>query len=212
MSAFTDMECLNSTFESSVSHKGMPFGLTETTVKVKKENCLIIVEHNELKYIYNKWEIDVCREPIHIKESSGAIEVLKKTGNCNSPQKNEEFCKAASKIEAVLQDDGLIFADGEKENLNSDHGRLYCTFLILKSYLRKDVIYSRHRNYEDTLFNSDLKTKETCPVPEKKEVEATEVSPSAVPTEPVPAVNVQPQAPVDNGNGSIPDTNEQGRF
>lgn len=225
---FSDMECLTSSFESVVSHKGKPFGLTNTTLKVVKEGCLVIVEHSELKYRHNKWEIDVCREPVHIKSGTGAIEVLKKKADCNGPGAHPEYCKAVKKIELVLQDDGLIFADGEKEDLKTDHGRIYCSFLLLKSYLRNNFVYSRQGEYEDTLIKSHFnQKKETCVVPEKSAAPAPVPSPApqAVPVKkpeqlrPNMGPNHRPEStPVETRNvqetsqGSIPESTEPGRF
>lgn len=214
--AFTDMECINSAFESVVSHKGQPFGLTNTKLKVSKENCLITIEHNELKYVNKKWEVDVCREPIHIKTGVGAIEVLKKKGSCKSPQANKEYCEAVQKIELILQDDGLIFAEGEKEDLKTDHGRLYCSFLLLKAYLRNNVVYSRHREYKDTLIKSNFVNKEeTCDVTNSKEASVEEKIDHTQKEVPVPMtepVNSSQQIVAPTNGNTIPESNEQGRF
>ncbi|MCO4793881.1 MAG: hypothetical protein KC493_09220 [Bacteriovoracaceae bacterium] len=141
--AFDEMECLNSNFSTTVSHKGAPFGLAKNVLKVEKENCVITIDHQKLKFMKKKFLIDVCRAPVHIKSGAGAVEVLKRESDCGKKSKGE-YCKALKNIENMIQDDGLIFAKGEKENLNTDHGRIYCTYLLVKSYLGVGKVLSRH--------------------------------------------------------------------
>lgn len=149
--SFDDNSCLASSFDTSVMHKGWPFGLTVTKLKVKKENCLIEVEHEKLKFIKKKWMIDICRGPVHIKKGMGAIEVIKKGQKCSN-KKKDSFCFESDEMKIIIQDDGLIFAEGEKEDLNSDHGKIYCSYLLLKSYLNREIIFSRKRNYKGVLL------------------------------------------------------------
>lgn len=117
--------------------------MAKTILTIEKDKCDIVVGHQKLKVLNNRWKIDVCREPVHIKSGVKGVEVLKKVGRC--PNKNAaDFCSAVEKIKEILQDDGLIFAPGEKENLTTDHGRVYCAYQLLGGYLEKDRIYSRY--------------------------------------------------------------------
>lgn len=141
--AFDEMECLNSSFSTTVSHKGQPFGMTDNVIKVSKENCVVTIEHEKLKFMKKKYVIDVCRAPVHIKSGAGAVEILKREGECGKKSKGE-FCKELEFIEEIIQDDGLIFAKGEKENLGTDHGRIYCSYLLLRTYLGTGRVLSRH--------------------------------------------------------------------
>jgi hypothetical protein len=141
--SFDEMECLNSNFSTTVSHKGQPFGITENVITVSKVNCKVTIEHKKLKFMKNKYVVDVCRAPVHIKSGSGAIEVLKRKDECGKKSKGE-FCKELKFIEEIIQDDGLIFAKGEKEDLGTDHGRIYCSYLLLRTYLGKGKVLSRH--------------------------------------------------------------------
>lgn len=141
-----DMACLKGNFQATVSHEGFPFGMTKNILDLSKSNCEITVKHEKLKFIKNKWLIDVCRAPVHIKAgSTSGIEVLKKERECStdSKSKNNEFCQALVQMEKIIQDDGLIFAKGEKENLSSEHGKIYCTYVLLRAYLRHDRVLSR---------------------------------------------------------------------
>jgi len=141
--AFDEMECLNSSFSTVVKHKGKPFGLTQNIIKVSKENCVVSIEHEKLKFMKKKYVIDVCRAPVHIKTGVGAVEVLKRDGECGKKAKGE-FCNELKFIEEIIQDDGLIFAKGEKEDIGTDHGRIYCSYLLLKTYLKTGRVLSRH--------------------------------------------------------------------
>ncbi len=143
-SMFSEKECLDAGFTVDVAHKDkITFGMAKTKLKVMKDKCEIIVSHQKLKFLKNQWKIDVCREPVHIKAGLTGVEVLKKNGNC--PNKSApDFCEALVKIREIIQDDGLIFANGEKENLTTDHGRIYCAYQLLGGYLDGNRIYSRY--------------------------------------------------------------------
>jgi hypothetical protein len=43
-------------------------------------------------------------------------------------------------LDQLIQDDGLIFASGKRDNLTDDHGKIYCVHQLLLSYLRKGQI------------------------------------------------------------------------
>lgn len=155
LTVFTDNECLDASFSTTVIHKAFPFGLSKEALTIKKENCVIDIGLERFKFLKNSWQIDVCREPIHIKEEGASgPEVLKKVGVCDK-QKGSEFCSAWKKIQTVVQDDGLIFAKGEKEDLRSEHGRVYCSYLLLKRYLDDEKVMSRHQTYSNMLFPKD---------------------------------------------------------
>lgn len=142
---FTDEECLNAEFSAKVSHPAQPFGWTDTIFQIDKQGCVITIFHQKLKWIEKKWVIDVCRGPVHIKIGAGAVDVLKRKGVCREEDTDGvEFCVAFDYLIQTIQDDGLIFAAGEKENINTDHGRVYCSYLLISTYLGKGTIYSRH--------------------------------------------------------------------
>ena len=157
VASFTDMECIDSNYTTEVKHKGQPFGLTENILKVSKDRCVVTIEHEKLKYMKNKWILDVCRGPVHVKSDKGSIEVIKRKGECLKNSK-QEFCATLSSIESIIQDDGLIFADGEKEDLSSDHGKTYCAFLLMKKYLRDGMIFNKGQEYSNTLEASKIKS------------------------------------------------------
>ena len=143
-SMYSEKECLDSAFSASVSHKNKKtFGMAKTKLEVKKDKCEITVSHEKLKFVKNKWKIDVCREPVHIKSGVKGVEVLKKRGQCPN-QHSADVCDALNTIKEVVQDDGLIFAPGENENQTTDHGRLYCAYQLLGGYLDGGRIYSRY--------------------------------------------------------------------
>ncbi|MBI2519340.1 MAG: hypothetical protein HYV97_02940 [Bdellovibrio sp.] len=148
-SPFTDNECLEGTFTTKVSHKAFPFGLTETKLEIEKKDCRIVVRHEKLRYLTKQWDVDVCRGPIHIKYGATSVEVVKRQGVCKTL--NNEYCKMSDELFKVLQDDGLIFAPGEKEDLSSAHGRVNCTYLLLKSYLEGASVFARQESYEGLL-------------------------------------------------------------
>ena len=108
--------------------------------------------YERYRYLRKKWSIDVCRVPIHIKSGTDAIDVYKRIHECNQANQEESFCEEKSLIENVILDDGLIFAQGEKEKLNDDHGMVYCSLLLMNAYLDKAIIFSKDLSYSETLF------------------------------------------------------------
>lgn len=154
-SMFSDMECLGGNFESKVEHKSAPFGLSKKILSLSKSDCMITISHEKMKFLKSNWVIDVCRGPVHIKKTDGAVEVLKRAQGCKTG--SSLYCKELKTIETILQDDGLIFADGEKENISTEHGKIYCSFLLVKKYLREGFIFNRGKKYSGVLFSAKTK-------------------------------------------------------
>lgn len=143
--SFTDNECLNSYFDVEISHSRFPLGLLAQKLIMKKDLCKIDIKYTRYQFLDKIWEIDVCRGPIHIKKESFGTHILKRPELCNQLSE-DTFCKNTYDILSILQDDGLIYAPGEKENLGSEHGQVYCTFLILKAYLERGYIFNRQED------------------------------------------------------------------
>jgi hypothetical protein len=132
-------------------HKGPLFGLLKQEFVIEKKNCIVHVLHR--KYLPKEWFIDVCREPVHIKVTSATgVDVAKKDNECIHKDKSKDtgnFCSQYFALMDVIQDDGLIFAEGDRDNLSSDHGKTYCSYLLLKKYLNNSVIFSRYTEVPD---------------------------------------------------------------
>ncbi len=144
--AFAGSECFDKNYKISITHKSAPFGLLSKTIAVEKNKCAISVSHNSLKYKNISWKIDVCRKPIHIKETTGSISVIRKIGACSTVK--NKFCSEYLTLKKVIEDDGLIFAEGDKSDLNSDHGKMYCTYLLLNKYLDESLVFNSGTNYD----------------------------------------------------------------
>ena len=130
--------CFNKNFKASISRKVLPFGLINRSIIISKKDCVAFVEYSAYEFKKISWEVDVCREPIHIKKESSSVEVLKYSENC---EKNKDFCDERESLLSIIQDEGLIFADGARENLDAAHGKVYCTYLLLSHYLNKRRIF-----------------------------------------------------------------------
>jgi hypothetical protein len=170
--SFSDSQCLNASFQTKIEHKGSPFGLFKNILDIKKEQCHITIDQYTMKVLHSHWSIDVCRHPVHIKEGDDEVDILKRISDCKTPTKAEaEYCSQMNEILRVIQDDGLIFAEGEKEKIDSDHGRVYCTYLILQTYLISGNVLNRFYDYEQVLPRVENKFKKAAMV----------VKPSVVP-------------------------------
>lgn len=142
--AFEFSTCITEDYEAKVSHKSAPFGLTNTHLAIQKEGCTLVLNYVQYDFMKNRWEIDVCRGPVHIKSGSTSVDVIKREKGCPG---EEDYCEEVSKIFSVIQNHGLIFAPGEKEDLKTDHGKFYCAFELLKSYLEDGIVLSK--NYQE---------------------------------------------------------------
>jgi hypothetical protein len=176
---FTSNECLRKSFEVNVNHKDFPFGLLDVKIGIEKEGCNLTINHQKFKYMTSQWSIDVCRGPVHIKKGTGAIDVIKKTNNCSDASK-DNFCLELKDLSVKIQDDALIFAEGIKENLSTDHGKAYCSFLLLQRYLGDSIVFNSENDYEDNLellkgVKKKLEVKELNEIPRPVMEEGTQV-------------------------------------
>lgn len=148
---FSPKSCLDSVYKMKMTQKGPLFGLLKQEFEIDKKNCLIHVTHQ--KYLPKEWFVDVCREPVHIKVSSATgVDVAKKERSCLNTDKTRDtsnFCSQLFDLMDVIQDEGLIFADGDRDDLNSAHGKTYCAYLLLKKYLNESVVFSRYTDVPD---------------------------------------------------------------
>lgn len=176
---FSSKACLDSNYKMAMIHKGPLFGLLKQEFIIEKKNCIIHVTHR--KYLPKEWFIDVCREPVHIKVTSATgVDVAKKENECIHKDKSKDtsnFCSQYFILMDVIQDDGLIFAEGDRDNLSSDHGKTYCSYLLLKKYLNDSVIFSRYTEVPDI-----FQDRQTAPatVPKAEEIKKEETSVNSV--------------------------------
>lgn len=168
-SRFSPKSCVDASYKMKMVQQGPLFGLFKQEFMIDKKDCLIHISHK--KYFPKEWFVDVCREPVHIKVSSATgVDVAKKEADCINVDKTREtsdFCSQYFDLMDVIQDDGLIFAEGDRDNLTSDHGKTYCSYLLLKRYLNDSIIFSRYTDVPDIFLE---RTKDV-PVGPKPEVE-----------------------------------------
>ncbi len=155
--AFNGNECLGANFQLNISHQGKPFGLSKVSLDIAKDGCKITLSQEKFKYLKKSWSIDVCREPVHIKKDGGS-EVLKKKRKCTKSG-DDEFCENKKLILTTIQDDALIFAEGEKEKIGTKHGKSYCAYLLIKQYLTDSIIFNRGQDYSKLFENGYTTTK-----------------------------------------------------
>lgn len=141
---FNTEECIQSEFNTTVSHKGWPFGLHDVILKIDKKQCQVSVYHERFKYLKKNWNIDVCRGPVHIKMGTNSVEVFKRRSSCDNGGESSGYCSRYEELKRVIQDDGLIFAQGQKEDINSDHGRVNCLYILVQEYLNNGFVFSLH--------------------------------------------------------------------
>lgn len=159
------IDCIAAKFDINISHKSSPLGLFSRKLSVNKDKCIISIQHEKYKYLKNSWEVDVCRSPVHIKKMGRRTKVIKRDHNCRDKGKGS-FCSHYACIKNKIQDDGLIFAKGEKEDLGSEHGKAYCTYLLLEHYLGGNTVFnSKDRHFE--IYKTSAE--QVVPVPKEKD-------------------------------------------
>ncbi len=143
---FSSKACLDANYTTKIEHRGPLFGLLPHELVLEKKNCLVKISYR--RYLPKEWVVDVCREPVHIKVSSATgVDVAKKTSDCLKADKSRDtsnFCSQYFDMIDVIQDDGLIFAEGDRDSLSTPHGRTYCVYLLLERYLGDSVLFSRY--------------------------------------------------------------------
>ncbi len=179
---FSSKSCLDANFSLTMNHRGILFGLLSQELTIDKKDCIIKVKHR--KYLTKEWIVDICREPVHIKTAaSTGVDVAKKVAPCHGEEparETENFCGQYNELMNFLQDDGLIFAEGDRDDITTNHGRTYCAYLLLKKYLDDSVLFSRYTDVPN-LFTGGIEPSFPAERVEKKEevvVPASEATPA----------------------------------
>lgn len=184
---FSSKSCLDATYKMKMVQKGPLFGLLKQEFVIDKKGCIVHISHK--KYLPKEWFVDVCREPVHIKVTSATgVDVAKKEAECINFDKSKDtsdFCAQYFDMMDVIQDDGLIFAEGDRDNLSSAHGKTYCSYLLMKKYLNESVVFSRYTEIQDIFLEKakDVQAPVLVPKPEvdvKKEDQEAKLNPPPV--------------------------------
>ncbi len=187
-SKFTSKQCLDADFSTIIDNEGKFFGLLKNKLSVKKNKCDIEVSFKGI--LETVWKIDICREPIHMKVTSkGSQSVYKRDAECEKKDKTD-FCYFRNELILNIQDQGLIFAPGQKENLEDSHGQVYCVYLLLKKHLDKGALFSLLDSNIDIFSDS-----ESCSLPTSTEKNEVQVNAEALSSnekeEPAPQKKVE---------------------
>ena len=167
---FSSKVCLDAKFQMEVINEGKFFGLLKNNLRIEKDGCISSISFKNI--LETTWLVDICREPIHIKVTSkGNQSVVKRIKKCSSSDQTD-FCLQRRELLETLQDYGLIFAQGEREKLNTQHGQVYCTYLLVKRYLDGGVLFSK---YDEPINIFTGKVKEV--VPDTTQESGTKTSP-----------------------------------
>lgn len=141
---FTAKECLESEYVTGIKHEGKFFGLLKSSLYITKNKCLLDIKFKQI--LETNWLVDVCREPIHMKVTSkGSQDVYKRIRKC-SKSSESDFCSFYNHLSEVMQDHGLIFAEGDRESLSTAHGQTYCAFLLLRQHLENGRLFSAYKD------------------------------------------------------------------
>ena len=150
--ALDEDACFKKSFNVELKRSVGPLGAGKRVTTIKKSECEIVLNYQEFQYRKTNWLVDICREPIHIKKGTDSVEVIKRTKSCTSLK--GPFCDEAKVVLNILQDEGLIFAKGARDNLDSDHGKVYCAFLLTKKYLNSDRAFNRGESLQNRLVDT----------------------------------------------------------
>lgn len=179
---FSSKECLDAKYQTKIQHKGKFFGLLENKLSIEKDKCLITVTFKGI--LETTWKVDVCREPIHMKVTSkGSQEVYKRDKKCEDKTKSD-YCYFRKELMENMQDHGLIFAQGQREDISQSHGQTYCSYLLLQRYLDDGVVFSSFESPKNI-----YKEQTTCDVPGTVKTATT--------------VTIKPQVPTSSANTAL---------
>ncbi len=148
--AFTDQACLMQDFEVTITKSNNFLRFLMPTLTLKKAACELTVEQKRWRWS-KTWIIDVCRGPVHIKYQNFSNAAWMKKASCYGQEKSDRFCRGYQQVMNLVQEDGLIYAPGERDDLSSDHGKTYCLYLLAKNYLDEGKIFSRQASYNPAL-------------------------------------------------------------
>jgi hypothetical protein len=164
---FSSKACLDSVYKMRMIQKGPLFGLMKHEFVINKKQCDLTITYR--KYFPREWKIDVCREPVHIKVTSATgVDVAKKTNECINNDKSRDtgdFCGQYFDLIDVIQDEGLIFAEGDRDNLESDHGKTFCSYLLLRRYLLDSTVFSRYTEVSEIFEGKPMSPVKVEPAP-----------------------------------------------
>lgn len=157
---FTSKDCLDAQFETSIKSKGKFFGLIKNDISISKNKCKVTFKHKGI--LESIWNVDLCREPIHMKVlSKGSENVFKKTEDCTK-ESTSDFCYYLKELKTNISDYGLIFAEGLREKLKDPHGQVYCTSLLLDRYFVDNIVFSLFTRPKDIYTQSS----DACALPQ----------------------------------------------
>jgi len=166
---FSSQECLEAKFSTEIINQGKFFGLLKNKLNIEKERCLLTIKFKSI--LEKTWVIDLCREPVHMKVTDkGSQNVYKREKSCDNGEVND-FCYFWNELRDNLQDNGLIFAEGEREKLSDAHGQTYCSSLLLEKYLGEGNLFSQYDKGGDIYPQTPTNNEIVSPVEEVKEVE-----------------------------------------
>ncbi len=154
-SLFRSSDCINNDFEANVNRKGAVFGMLNYRFNISKDRCVIKLAYKDV--LKSDWTFDICREPVHLKVNQYLSEkVYIKSEDCNAGSKNT-FCRKSKEFFELIEKEGLINAQGERDSLSTEHGKVYCVFKLLKKHLEDEVIFTIDSVSNPSLFEtSDL--------------------------------------------------------
>jgi hypothetical protein len=156
---FSSADCIGASFSKNVELPKKFFGVFKRDIMMTKERCILSLRY-KYSFWFSKWEVDICRDPIHVRyENFFGPELLRKDGEC---EKNSQgvFCQKWKELQSIIDNELLIYAEGERDQLNSLHGTSYCLDLLFKGYLSKNFSFSM-----ETLQNYNLFKNEVIEVP-----------------------------------------------
>jgi hypothetical protein len=166
---FSSKDCLDAEFETVMVNKAKLFGLLENRLSIKKNKCNLEISYKGI--LETIWKVDVCREPIHMKVTSkGNQQVYKRENRKCQASDKADYCYYRHDLIEALQDHGLIFAEGNRENLKDAHGQTFCSYLLLQRYLDDGVIFSVYEEPKNI-----YQEQASCELPEaQKKAESVE--------------------------------------
>jgi hypothetical protein len=168
--AFDSKTCIESNFSTNVKLVTNFWGMIKPEFSLEKKRCLLSLNYKNI--LEESWQVDLCKEPIHIKvHQYFSDKVYVKKSNCS--EEKDIFCKKRKEVLSLIKNQGLVFAKGERSTLDSEHGKVYCFYKLLQKHLDGFKVF----DLNNLSSNIDLFDRDEVIVPkiEKNSIDEEEI-------------------------------------
>ncbi|MDA8792728.1 hypothetical protein N9N67_05750 [Bacteriovoracaceae bacterium] len=161
----TTTSCLSSGFDEKINSKFGVFNMFSQYVFIKKTDCEVNISFH--RFLPSSYSVNYCKNLVHVKTNGflGEDIYYRKDMSCKLKPKRP-FCRAIKDLFHQIESVGLTYAKGEKTDLKTAYGKIYCINKALRQYLFKGVILDQ--SFSGKLFKFERKNTYLKKAPKKE--------------------------------------------